>query len=359
MASIGVKTLDELIGHPEYLKQREVPEHPKANTLDLSTILKDVTPEVAKVHGIKPEEVARICQQDRNTGLHKPALDLDILKDIIKKTGSTEEAPVANVMDRPAINLEYNVVNTDRNLGTRLSGALAAQFEGNHVLPHGTINLTFKGTAGQSLGTFLVQGVNIHVVGEGNDYVGKGMAGGQIIVNPPVGHSFKAEENSIVGNTCLYGATGGNVYINGRAGERFAVRNSGATAVVEGAGDHGCEYMTNGLITVLGRTGQNFGAGMSGGTAYVYDIDGRFQTRVNPEMVVPLQVKRADHVAEVKAQIEQHLELTGSARAKEILADWDKNVKRIVRVIPKQKHTLELAEEAHENAGELEEEAKA
>ena len=352
MASIGVRNLDELIGHPEYLKQREVPNHPKANTLDLSAILKDVSPEVAKVRGVKPEEIARICQQNRNDGLHKPAVDIDILKDIAKATDASEDAPVANVMDRPAVNLEYNVINTDRNLGTRLSGALAMQFEGNRVVPHGTINLTFKGTAGQSLGTFLVQGVNIHVIGEGNDYVGKGMSGGQIIVNPPVGHSFKAEENSIVGNTCLYGATGGAVYINGCAGERFGVRNSGAAAVVEGTGDHGCEYMTNGLITILGRTGQNFGAGMSGGTAYVYNLDGKFQTRINAEMVVPLQVKRPEHIAEVKAEIEKHLELTGSARAKEILADWDKNVKKIVRVIPKQKHALELAEEAHENAGE-------
>ena len=181
------------------------------------------------------------------------------------------------------------------------------------------------------------------------------MAGGQIVVNPPEGHLFKAEVNSIVGNTCLYGATGGNLYVNGRAGERFGVRNSGATAVVEGTGDHGCEYMTNGLITILGRTGQNFGAGMSGGTAYVYNIDGKFQSRINPEMVVPLQVKRPEHIAEVKAQIEKHLELTGSARAQEILDNWESNVKKIVRVIPKQKHALELAEEEHENAGEAEE----
>ncbi len=354
MASIGVTKLDDLIGRPEFLEQREVPGHPKANTLDLSTILKDVSPAVAETHGMKQEDVALICKQERNDGLHKPALDIDILQDIAKATEAAADAPVANVLDRAALNLEYNVVNTDRNLGTRLSGALAMQFDGNRVLPHGTINLTFKGTAGQSLGTFLVQGVNIHVIGEGNDYVGKGMSGGQIIVNPPAGHLFKAEENSIVGNTCLYGATGGNVYINGRAGERFGVRNSGATAVVEGTGDHGCEYMTNGLITILGRTGQNFGAGMSGGTAYVYNIDGKFQSRINPEMVVPLQVKRPEHIAEVKAQIEKHLELTGSARAKEILADWDSNVKKIVRVIPKEKHTLELAEEAHENAGEEE-----
>jgi len=352
MASLGVSKLDDLIGHPEFLVQREVPQHPKANTLNLSPILKDVTEEAAKVQGVEAKDIARICQQDRNDGLHKLALDIDILKDIAKKTKASDDAPVANVMDRPAISLEYNVVNTDRNLGTRLSGALAIQFDGNRVLPHGTINLTFKGTAGQSLGTFLVQGVNIHVIGEGNDYVGKGMSGGQIIVNPPEGHSFKAEENSIVGNTCLYGATGGAVYINGRAGERFGVRNSGATAVVEGTGDHGCEYMTNGLITVLGRTGQNFGAGMSGGKAYVYDEDGHFISRVNQEMVIAMKVERTQDQEEIKALIEQHVAKTNSDKAKALLADWEATVGKIVRVVPKGTHQAELAEESHEAAAD-------
>lgn len=352
MASLGIEKLDDLIGRPEFLAQREVPDHPKANTLDLSPILKDVTEEVAKTYELKPEEIHRTCQQERNDGLHKPALDIQILKDLAAATEASEDDPVANVMDRPSVTLEYDVINTDRNLGTRLSGALAKHYDGNRVLPAGTVNLIFRGTAGQSLGTFLVQGVRIHVVGEGNDYVGKGMAGGRITVNPPANPAFVPAENSIVGNTCLYGATGGYLYVSGRAGERFGVRNSGATAVVEGTGDHGCEYMTNGLITILGRTGTNFGAGMSGGTAYVYDEDGKFQSRINPEMVVPLQVRRPDHIAEVKSQIETHVELTGSERGKEILADWETNVKRIVRVIPKEKHALEQAEEAHENAGE-------
>jgi len=354
MASLGVRKLDEIIGRPEFLKQRSVAEHPKANTLDLGSILADVVPEVAKTHGLPIESIARTCQQERNDGLDKPALDLQILKDIAKATDAPEDAPLTTLMDRPPVSLTYNVVNTDRNLGTRLSGGLAKLLDGNHVLPQGSINLTFNGTAGQSLGTFLVQGVNIKVVGEGNDYVGKGMSGGHITIVPTQGHAFKAEENSIVGNTCLYGATGGTVNINGRAGERFGVRNSGAVAVVEGVGDHGCEYMTNGVITILGRTGRNFGAGMSGGTAFVYDIDGRFQSRINSEMVVPLQIRRPEQITFVKEQIEKHFELTGSARAKEILDDWDAAVKRIVRVIPKQKHELELAEEEHENAGQVE-----
>ncbi len=354
MASLGIEKLDDLIGRPEFLKQKTVPDHPKANSLDLSPILKDVTQAVADTHGLKAEDIALLCQQERNDGLHQPTLDIQILKEIAKVTDAPEDTPVINVMDRPSIELEYEVVNTNRNIGTRLSGALAKHFDGNKVLPEGTINLTLRGTAGQSLGTYLVQGVQIRVIGQGNDYVGKGMAGRRIVVVPPAECKFKPAENSIVGNTCIYGATGGFLYVSGCAGERFAVRNSGATAVVEGTGDHGCEYMTNGLVTVLGHTGTNFGAGMSGGTAYVYDIDGKFQSRINPEMVIPLQVRRNEHIAEVKAQIEKHVELTGSERGKEILADWKRNVKRIVRVIPKDKHALELAEDAREDAGALE-----
>lgn len=352
MASLGVKTVNELIGRPEFLTQKHVPNHPKANSIDLSKVLKDIVPEVAKTYGVDVEEVPRYRRFEKNDGLHKPALDIQILKDIAKATEADPAGnPCANLQDRPPVSLEYNVINTDRNLGTRLSGRIA-ELVGNKGLPANTVNLTFNGTAGQSLGTFLVQGVNIRVIGEGNDYVGKGMAGGEIIVNPPTGHKFAAEENSIVGNTLLYGATGGEVYVNGRAGERFGVRNSGATAVVEGVGDHGCEYMTNGLIAILGRTGKNFGAGMSGGTAYVYDIDGKFQSRLNEEMVVPLAVQRDQDIAEVKALITTHAEKTGSARAKELLDNWDATVKKLVRVIPKQKHTLELAEEEHEAAAD-------
>lgn len=338
MASLGIRKLDDLIGHPEMLKQRHVEGHPKANTLDLSPVLKDVTQELG--------DVPRICTQERNMGLHKPALDIDILKDIRKEIGSED---LSALMDRAPVELSYDVVNTDRNLGTRLSGRVAEVFA-NDGLPCGTIKLTLNGSAGQSLGTFLAGGIHLNVIGEGNDYVGKGMAGGRITLRPFENNTFDPSKNSIVGNTCLYGATGGRLFVNGRAGERFGVRNSGATAIVEGAGDHACEYMTNGLVVILGTTGKNFGAGMSGGTAYVYDEDGRFQSRINTEMVVPLPVKRAEDIAECKEVIEKHAEFTGSEKAKELLADWENTVKKIIRVIPKQRASLEQAESEHEAA---------
>ena len=346
MAELGVKTLDELIGHTEFLKQREIPDHPKANTINLDPVLKDVAPEVAKANGVSVDDIERIRTHDRNHGIHKPALDLQILDDVKKGLGNED---LAALMDRPPLNLEYKVVNTDRNIGTRLAGRVA-EIYGDNGLPNGTINLTVNGSSGQSLGTFLCSGINIRSIGEANDYVGKGMAGGQIIVQPSATVNFDPADNSIVGNTCLYGATGGNLYVNGRGGERFGVRNSGATAVCEGVGDHGAEYMTNGLLLILGITGKNFGAGMSGGSAFVYDIDGRFQSRINAEMVAPLPIQRTEDIELVKELIEKHIELTGSDRAKKILENWDKSVKKFIRVIPKQVAELEAAEETHEAA---------
>jgi len=346
MANLGVKTLDELIGHPEFLRQREVPGHPKANSVNLSPVLKDVAPTVAESLGCDIKDVARICQQDRNDGIQKPALDIKIIEDVKSHLGGDD---FAALMDRQPVSLEYDVVNTDRNLGTRLSGRIA-EIHGNTGLPDNTINLTFKGSAGQSLGTFLCGGVSINTIGEANDYVGKGMAGGRIVVQPEDNVQFEPAENSLAGNTCMYGATGGELFINGRAGERFCVRNSGGTAVCEGVGDHGCEYMTNGLVLILGLTGKNFGAGMSGGTAFVYDKDGRFQSRINTEMVAPLPIKREQDIAEVKRLVEKHVELTGSGRATRILENWEKSVYRFIRVIPKERAELEAAEEEHEAA---------
>ncbi|MGC6564734.1 MAG: glutamate synthase-related protein, partial [Akkermansiaceae bacterium] len=343
MATLGVRSLNELIGRPsQFLQQREVPDHPKANTIDLSAVLADRA---------EPDAV-RTCTEARNDGLHKPALDLEILQDLAAHTGAAEgESPVAGLMDRGPFEKTYEVVNTDRNIGTRTAGRVAEIFE-NHGLPKNSIDLTFRGSAGQSFGTFLCGGIKLTLIGEGNDYVGKGMSNGEIIVVPPenINEDFVAAQNSIVGNTCLYGATGGRLFVNGRAGERFGVRNSGSTAVCEGVGDHGCEYMTNGLIAILGLTGKNFGAGMSGGTAYIYDIDGRFQSRLNPEMVIALPVKRQSDIDELKGLVEDHLAKTGSARAKEILGDWDNMLPKLVRVIAKEKYDLEKAEEEHEAA---------
>jgi glutamate synthase (NADPH/NADH) large chain/glutamate synthase (ferredoxin) len=230
-----------------------------------------------------------------------------------------------------------------------LSGRIAETF-GNHGLPPGAIHITCRGSAGQSFGTFLVSGVTLELIGEANDYVGKGMAAGEIILRVCPTATFEAAKNSIAGNTCLYGATGGSLFANGRTGERFAVRNSGATAIVEGVGDHGCEYMTNGTVVILGKTGKNFGAGMSGGSAFVYDVDGKFQSRVNTEMVVAMPVRRPQDIAEVKSLIELHQEKTGSQQAATLLADWENTTRKLVRVIAKERAELEAAEEQHEAA---------
>ena len=365
LASIGARTLDEVIGHPEFLKQREVPGHPKANSLDLAPILKDVVPTLAEATGVAAAKISRICAQDRNDGISKRALDLKILADLVKAISGKDAADAPQygpeaipedigkalllLPDRPAVALEYDVVNTDRNIGTRLSGRIAEHY-GDRGLPKGSIHITCRGTAGQSFGCFLVRGVKLELIGEANDYVGKGMADGEIVIRVSEDAKFEAAANSIAGNTCLYGATGGRSFFNGRVGERFAVRNSGSTAVIEGCGDHGCEYMTNGTVAILGKTGKNFGAGMSGGVAYVYDVDGRFYSRVNPEMVVALPVKRDADLAELKALIEEHAAKTGSPRAKELLADWPAVATKFVRVIAKERAALEAAEEEHEAA---------
>jgi glutamate synthase (NADPH/NADH) large chain/glutamate synthase (ferredoxin) len=365
MARIGVRTLDELIGRPEFLVQRHVSAHPKANTLDLSALLKDVVPTLAEISGKAPESISRICAKDRNDGLAKPALDLQILSDLVAAVSNRQapESPeygpdsippeiteaIQLLPDRPPVALSYHVVNTDRNIGTRLSGRIA-EVHGDRGLSTDSIHITCRGSAGQSFGCFLVSGVKLELIGEANDYVGKGMAAGEIVIRVAETAKFEAATNTICGNTCLYGATGGTLFANGRAGERFAVRNSGATAVVEGVGDHGCEYMTNGKVAILGKTGKNFGAGMSGGTAYVYDVDGKFFSRVNSEMVVALPIKRAQDIAEVKSLIETHLAHTGSPQATKLLSNWEETSRKLVRVIAKEHAELEAAEEQHEAA---------
>ena len=316
MAQLGVRKLDDLIGRPEYLRQRQVADHPKANLLDLKPILKDV----AKDAG---HDIARICTMDRNDGSHAHPLDDKIL----------QQAQGA-IKGKTPITLEYKVKNTHRNVGTKLSGSIAYTY-GNHGLPNGTVNVMLRGSAGQSFGTFLCGGVKLDLTGEANDYVGKGMAGGQIIIRPPANASFAAADNSIVGNTVMYGSTGGELFASGLAGERFCVRNSGGTGVVEGCGDHGCEYMTNGRAVILGATGKNFGAGMSGGVAYVYDTAGNFSQLFNPEMIKAEPITDAEELKDLAELIQRHQDHTGSARAKEILEDWSNTQKTFLKVSPK------------------------
>ncbi len=236
--------------------------------------------------------------------------------------------------------------NINRTVGTMLSGAVAKRY-GGAGLPDDTIHVTLNGTAGQSFAAFLAKGVTLDLVGEGNDYVGKGLSGGRIIVRPNANFTGKTHENTIIGNTVMYGATSGQAFLSGVGGERFAVRNSGAAAVVEGVGDHGCEYMTGGTVVVLGQTGRNFAAGMSGGLAYVLDEDNSFNARCNLSMVtlekvLPTAEQSTDEPwhndqsdeEQLKALVAQHAEFTGSPRAKAILADWDAYRGKFVKVYP-------------------------
>ena len=314
LAGMGVRSLKEIIGRTEFLKQRVVKDHPKANALDLSRLLVDV----AASDPTQP----RYCTRSRNNAVHEAPLDDSVLQDA--KEAITDQRPIS---------LKYKVYNTNRSVGTKVSGEIGYQW-GDAGLPDRTLELLLEGSAGQSFGAFLAPGVRLVLAGEANDYVGKGMSGGEIVVRPPQKHRFEPHLNSIVGNTCLYGATGGSLFANGCGGERFAVRNSGAEAVVEGIGDHGCEYMTGGTIVVLGRTGKNFGAGMTGGSAYVLDLENEFPDLYNTGLVV---IERLDHQGEnvLRQLIVRHLEETGSARAREILGDWEKFSSSFWKVLPR------------------------
>ncbi len=314
LASLGCRSITELIGRPEFLKQRHIPDHPKANTVDLSRLLVDVA--------ANDPSQTRYCTRERNDGTHGQPLDDIVLQDA--KDAITEGVKMA---------LNYKVKNTNRSIGTKISGEIGYQY-GKEGLPEGTLTLNLEGTAGQSFGTFLTSGLRLVLTGEANDYVGKGMSGGEIVVRPPSDARFEAHKNSIVGNTCLYGATGGVLLANGSAGERFAVRNSGGIAVVEGVGDHGCEYMTGGTIVVLGRTGKNFGAGMTGGSAYVLDLEDRFAELFNPGLVVIERLTEEDKTA-LQTLVYRHLEATDSKQAKEILGDWPRFAGSFWKVKPK------------------------
>ncbi len=229
---------------------------------------------------------------------------------------------------------ELPIRNVHRVVGTITSGEITRKY-GAKGLPDDTIRILFKGSAGQSFGAFMTRGMTFTLEGDANDYLGKGLSGGRIILFPPKQSTFAAENNMIAGNVALYGATAGEIYIRGMAGERFAVRNSGVTAVVEAIGDNGCEYMTGGRVAVLGRAGRNFGAGMSGGVAFVLDEAGDFATRVNLQMVAVEKVESAREVAELKELVEKHQALTGSTRAKAILGAWEAYLPKFVKVMPK------------------------
>ena len=314
MAQLGFRTIEEMVGRSDRLEPKQAIEHWKAKGLDFSSIL--YQPEAGA-------EVGRFCQIEQDHGLDK-SLDLTQLLPTCQPAIDKGEKVVAS----------FPIKNVNRVVGT-ITGSEISRKYGAQGLPADTIQIKFTGSAGQSFGAFVPKGMSFTLEGDANDYIGKGLCGGKLVVFPPAGSTFAAEENIIVGNVGLYGATSGEVYIRGMAGERFGVRNSGVDAVVEGVGDHGCEYMTGGRVVVLGQTGRNFAAGMSGGTAYVLDEAGDFAKRVNVQMVGLDKVTKPEEVAELRAQIEKHAALTGSAKAKQVLANWDATVTKFVKVMPK------------------------
>ncbi|WP_238652801.1 glutamate synthase large subunit [Paenibacillus piscarius] len=329
MAELGFRTIEEMVGRTDCLDAVKASAHWKKKGVDLSSLLH--TPEM-------PEGSTRFRSQRQNHGLEE-TLDMTHLLDIARpalESGTAVEASLP-------------ITNVNRAVGTILGSELTRKY-GAAGLPEDTIRLHFTGSAGQSLGAFVPKGVTITVEGDSNDYVGKGLSGGKLIIRPSRKATFAAEENIIIGNTALYGATSGEAYVSGIAGERFAVRNSGANVVVEGVGDHGCEYMTGGRVVVLGETGRNFAAGMSGGIAYVYDSDNTFIKRCNLEMVLLERVEEADEAAELHGMISRHTELTGSNAGRAILDAWDQARPKFVRVIPKDyKRMLEQIRKVEQN----------
>lgn len=340
MAKLGYRNFDEMIGQTDRLDMRKAVNHWKASKIDLGRLLFKPTP--------GPGVPIHNCEtQDHEL---EKALDHQLI---------AKAAPALN--ERKPVQIRSGIRNFNRTVGAMLSGEVAKRF-GHEGLPDDTLHVRLDGTAGQSFGAFLARGVTLELAGEGNDYVGKGLSGGRIAIYPPENSKLVAEDNIIVGNTVLYGAIEGECYFRGVAGERFAVRNSGAVAVVEGVGDHGCEYMTGGCVVVLGSTGRNFAAGMSGGVAYVLDESGDFNQRCNLSMVelqpVPVEssaLERFDHqINDLEAHglvdvlhnmtrdderrlrtvIARHLHYTGSEKARRILEDWSTFAPAFVKVMP-------------------------
>jgi glutamate synthase (NADPH) large chain len=312
MAALGFRTVDEMVGRVDRLESRPAVDHWKARGLDFSRVL---------LPAGNGEEVVRRRVRDQEHDLES-GLD----GELIRRAGPALER------EKP-VEIEMPVRNIHRSVGAMLSGEVTRRF-GAKGLPEDTLRVTLRGSAGQSLGAFLAPGITIRVAGDANDYLGKGMSGGRIIVTPPPEAEFLPHKNVIAGNTVLYGATAGELYLHGTAGERFAVRNSGARAVVEGVGDHGCEYMTGGVVVILGPTGNNFAAGMSGGIAYVYDETELFDTRCNLDMVDVETVWAAEDERRLRGMIERHYAYTGSALAKRILDGWESRLPLFVKVMP-------------------------
>jgi glutamate synthase domain-containing protein 2/glutamate synthase domain-containing protein 3 len=326
LASLGFRRLDEVIGRVDLLEPKPSPQVGKPVVLDLQPLL------------AKPEGASN--------GYHQPCETLSLERDGLSLNDRLLEDTQAAIESRGSVALHYDIKNTDRTVGAKVAGEIARRYD-DQGLPEGAIELHFSGSAGQSFGAFCISGMKLVLDGEANDYVGKGMSGGQIILRPPVDLRLPPHTQVIMGNTVLYGATGGELFASGRAGERFAVRNSGAVAVVEGVGDHGCEYMTRGLVVVLGATGRNFAAGMTGGIAYVFDEHGNFEEQCNRDLVDIAAIGREDEW-QVRALIEKHLELTGSPRAHLILNSWERARHLFRRIVPRGVNVADVAKPSEE-----------
>ena len=312
LAEMGFTKMDDIIGRTDLIERKSVAgdPNPKHALIDFTKLLARIDNSAAIRH---------VTDQEHGISTVKDVTIIDAAQEAIEH--------------EKEVSLEYTIANTDRATGAMLSGVIAKKY-GEKGLPEHTLNVKFKGSAGQSFGAFLVPGVNFKLEGEANDYLGKSLSGGRIAVLPPIRSNFEAEKNTIAGNTLLYGATSGEVYINGRAGERFAVRNSGAVAVVEGVGDHCCEYMTGGRVVVLGQTGRNFAAGMSGGVAYVWNKDGNFDYFCNMEMVELSLIEEASYRKELHELIRQHYLYTGSKLARTMLDDWNHYADQFIQIVP-------------------------
>jgi glutamate synthase (NADPH/NADH) large chain/glutamate synthase (ferredoxin) len=319
MAELGFRTINEMVGRTDALEVNEAIDHWKAKDIDLSALL--YSPDL-------PAKVGRYHTVDQDHDLEK-TLDFQELIPICRKA----------IENQQPVEFTTAIRNINRVTATMLGSEITRRY-GEKGLPEDTIRLTLKGSAGQSFGAFIPRGITLRLVGDSNDFVGKGLSGGKIIVHPDPVVTFPPEKNIIIGNVAFYGASAGEAYIQGIAGERFCVRNSGANVVVEGVGDHGCEYMTGGKVVVLGSTGRNFAAGMSGGVAYVFDEDETFLSNCNTELVQIQPVEDNEEMKELYSMIEKHVDYTNSGLGKRILAYWEKYSSQFVRVIPKSYLTI-------------------
>jgi glutamate synthase (NADPH/NADH) large chain len=313
MAELGFRRFVDMIGRTDVLQPRAAINHWKADGLDLTALL---------MPAVKPHDKTEVyCTKKQDHGLNL-ALDNRLIA-LAKKS----------IQQRKKTRAELEIVNTNRTVGAMLSHEVVKKW-GAEALPYDTVRFKFTGTAGQSFGAFLAKGITLELEGDSNDYVGKGLSGGRLIIYPPRESTFAAEDNVLIGNVALYGATSGRAFFRGRSAERFCVRNSGAKAVVEGVGDHGCEYMTGGRAVILGPTGLNFAAGMSGGIAYVWDVNGDFAEKCNMGTVDLEAVEEDEDVVELREMIELHKEYTRSPVAARILDEWPMSMRQFVKVMP-------------------------